>query len=115
MPELRDLPGRDAALAYELITGTIKRRATLDAVLAACAGLVAARVDIAMLTALRLGAFQLLFLDRVPAHAAVTESVEMVADKGRKGRGFANAVLRRVADGGAGGARGRPPPPRAAA
>jgi 16S rRNA (cytosine967-C5)-methyltransferase len=97
MPEVRELSSRDAALAYELITGTIKRRATLDAVLAQCAGLVADRVDVAMLTALRLGAFQLLFLDRVPAHAAVTESVEMVAGKGRKGRGFANAVLRRVA------------------
>ncbi len=98
LPEVRDLSSRDAALAYELITGTIKRRATLDAVLAECAGLVAARVDVVMLAALRLGAFQLLFLDRVPAHAAVAESVEMVTDKGRKGRGFANAVLRRVAD-----------------
>jgi 16S rRNA (cytosine967-C5)-methyltransferase len=97
MPEVSELSGRDAALAYELITGTIKRRATLDAVLAQCAGLVTDRVDVAMLTALRLGAYQLLFLDRVPAHAAVTESVEMVAGKGRKGRGFANAVLRRVA------------------
>jgi 16S rRNA (cytosine967-C5)-methyltransferase len=97
MPEVRELSGRDAALAYELITGTIKRRVTLDTVLAECAGLVPERVDPAMLTALRLGAFQLLFLDRVPAHAAVTESVEMVAGKGRKGRGFANAVLRRVA------------------
>ena len=50
-----------------------------------------------MRTALRLGAFQLLYLDRVPAHAAVDESVELAKRSSRRAGGFANAVLRRVA------------------
>ena len=49
-----------------------------------------------MLAALRLGVFQLTFLDRVPAHAAVGESVELAKRDAPRGAGLVNAVLRRA-------------------
>ena len=100
VPELRDLDSRDAALAMELAAGTLKRRGTLDAVLERCSSHPLKKVSAGALAALRMGAYQLLFLDRVPAHAAVGESVALVACEGTGTRGFVNAVLRRVsADG----------------
>src|SRR6266853_3560173 len=56
-----------------------------------------AKLDLEVLTALRLGAYQILFLDRVPRHAAVNESVELVktAHK-RSAAGLVNAVLRKI-------------------
>ena len=50
-----------------------------------------------MLAALRLGIFQLAYLDRVPAHAAVGESVQLAKEDSRGGAGLVNAVLRRAA------------------
>jgi len=94
------LDQRDRALAYELVTGTIKRRRTLDRVIAACADVATGRTRPAVREALRLAAFQILYLDRVPAHAAVSESVELAKRSGRRDGAFANAVLRRVAAGG---------------
>lgn len=100
VPELRDLDSRDAALAMELAAGTLKRRGTLDAVLERCSSHPLKKVSAGALAALRMGAYQLLYLDRVPAHAAVGESVALVAREGTGTRGFVNAVLRRVsADG----------------
>lgn len=100
VPELRDLDSRDAALAMELAAGTLKRAGTLDAVLERCSAHPLKKVSTGALAALRMGAYQLLYLDRVPAHAAVGESVALVAREGTGTRGFVNAVLRRVsADG----------------
>jgi 16S rRNA (cytosine967-C5)-methyltransferase len=95
--ELRDLNERDAGLAYELTSGTLKRRNSLDAVLRQASRPDLRSVPIDVLTALRLGAYQLLYLDRVPEHAAVDESVSLVARRGAATRGFVNAVLRAVA------------------
>ena len=56
-----------------------------------------ARLDIEVLTALRIGAYQILFLDRVPRHAAVNESVELVKSaRKRSAAGLVNAVLRKI-------------------
>ncbi len=57
----------------------------------------APKLDLEVLTALRLGAYQILFLDRIPRHAAVNESVELVksAHK-RSAEGLVNAVLRKI-------------------
>jgi 16S rRNA (cytosine967-C5)-methyltransferase len=100
VPELRELDSRDAALAMELAAGTLKRRGTLDAVLERCSAHPLKKVSTAAVAALRMGAYQLLYLDRVPAHAAVGESVALVDREGAGTRGFVNAVLRRVsADG----------------
>ncbi len=87
------LSPRDQAFAFELAHGVARRRRLLDHVLAALCqrGL---PKDPRLLDTLRLGVHQLLFVRGMPAHAAVHETVELV----RGNRGFANAVLRRVAD-----------------
>ena len=100
VPELRELDSRDAALAMELAAGTLKRRGTLDAVLERCSTHPLKKVSAGALAALRMGAYQLLYLDRVPAHAAVGESVALTGREGAGTRGFVNAVLRRVSDDG---------------
>ncbi|UJP11024.1 rRNA small subunit methyltransferase B [Microbacterium sp. KUDC0406] len=90
------LDQKDAALATELTYGTLRRRGTYDAIIAAAAGRPASEIDPAVLDALRLGAHQLLST-RVAGHAAVNESVNLVAsEQGRGAAGFANAVLRRI-------------------
>jgi 16S rRNA (cytosine967-C5)-methyltransferase len=91
------LDGRDRALATQLAYGTVQRRATLDALLERLTGRGLDRLEAPVLAALRLGAFQLLFLDRVPAHAAVGESVELAKAESRSGARLVNAVLRRAA------------------
>jgi 16S rRNA (cytosine967-C5)-methyltransferase len=100
VPELQRLDSRDAGLALELAAGTLKRRGTLDAVLQKHSAHPLGKVSPGAVAALRLGAYQLLYLDRVPAHAAVDESVALIAQEGAGTRGYVNAVLRRVsADG----------------
>ncbi len=92
----RGLTGRDAAFATELVSGTIRRQGTYDAVIAACVDRPLAKVDVAVLDALRLGTHQLLAM-RVPSHAAVGTSVDLVRAKvGQGPSGFVNAVLRKV-------------------
>jgi 16S rRNA (cytosine967-C5)-methyltransferase len=93
----RGLTGRDAAFATELVSGTIRRQGTYDAVIAANVDRPLAKVDAGVLDALRLGAHQLLAM-RVPSHAAVATSVDLVRSAVGPGpAGFVNAVLRKVA------------------
>jgi 16S rRNA (cytosine967-C5)-methyltransferase len=89
------LAGLDAAFATELAYGTLRRRGTLDAVIAAAADRAVDRIDPPTRDALRLGAYQLLFT-RVPPHAAVSTTVGLVKDVAPGATGFANAVLRQV-------------------
>jgi 16S rRNA (cytosine967-C5)-methyltransferase len=90
------LDPQDAALATELTYGTLRRRGTYDAIIAAAADRNTDGIDPAVLDALRLGVHQLL-ATRVAPHAAVNESVNLVAlEVGRGASSFANAVLRRV-------------------
>ncbi len=92
------LTGRDAGFTTELTYGTLRGRATYDAVLAACSARPIAEIDPPLLDALRLGTHQLLAM-RVPSHAAVAATVDLVrAEIGQGAAGFANAVLRRVAE-----------------
>ena len=92
---LRD---RDAALATELGYGTLRARGLLDAVIDECTDRPLARVEPTLLDALRLGAYQLL-RTRVPPHAAVDTTVELVrVEAGSRAAGFVNAVLRRVGE-----------------
>jgi 16S rRNA (cytosine967-C5)-methyltransferase len=97
LPELDDLSERDRALANELVTGTVKRRASLDAVLGSFTKARLGSTQPEVLEALRLAAYQLLFLERVPAYAVVDDAVAMAAAHGRRAAGFVNAVCRRVA------------------
>src|SRR5690242_8522062 len=91
------LDARDRALAVRLAYGTVQRVAALDHALTVFAGRPAGRLDPPVLAALRLGVFQLAYLDRVPAHAAVTESVELAKADAPRAAGLVNAVLRRAA------------------
>jgi 16S rRNA (cytosine967-C5)-methyltransferase len=93
----RGLAGRDAAFATELVSGTVRRQGTYDAILAACVDRPLTKVDPGVLDALRLGTHQVLAM-RVPTHAAVSTTVELVRMRvGHGPAGFANAVLRKVA------------------
>jgi 16S rRNA (cytosine967-C5)-methyltransferase len=92
-----NLDPRERALATRLSYGIVQRRDTLDHVIAALAGRPVSKLEPAVLAALRLGVLQLAFLDRIPAHAAVTESVELAKRESRGGAGLVNAVLRRAA------------------
>ena len=91
----RGLHGRDAAFATELTYGTLRARGTLDAIIAAASGREIERIDPPARDALRLGAYQLLHL-RVPAHAAVSSTVDLVRSVAPGAAGFANAVLREI-------------------
>ena len=91
------LEPRDRALATRLSYGVVQRRATLDHVIERLAARPVAKLEPAVLAALRLGVLQLAFLDRIPAHAAVGESVELAKQSSTRGAGLVNAVLRRAA------------------
>jgi 16S rRNA (cytosine967-C5)-methyltransferase len=97
----------DQALATRLVYGTLAWQGRLDYHLAQLVHAPLGALDPSVRAALRLGLYQLLFLDRVPAHAAVDTSVRLVAR--RRGAGLVNAVLRRAARAGRGGL---PLPPR---
>jgi 16S rRNA (cytosine967-C5)-methyltransferase len=97
------LPPRDRALAHQLAAGTVRHRRTLRLVLSHVRGGHGREGSIQppLRRILELGAFQLLFLDRVPAYAVVNEAVEEVrrtarAPRGDKAAGFINAMLRGV-------------------
>ena len=94
----RGINGRDAALATELCYGTCRAQGLLDAVLESCMDRPLSEVDGELLDALRLGSYQLL-RTRVPPHAAVSTTVDLVrAGRGSGATGFVNAVLRRVGE-----------------
>jgi 16S rRNA (cytosine967-C5)-methyltransferase len=91
------LARQDAALATELCYGVARRRLSLDAAIAAHSNRPIKKLENSVLVALRLGAYQLLYLDRVPVHAAVSESVDLVKRQGlARAAGFVNAVLRHL-------------------
>ena len=96
--EAKGLDPRERSLAMQLAYGTVQRKLTLDHFVAQLARPVE-ELDPPTLAALRLGLYQLVFLDGVAAHAAVGESVELA--KGGRGGGhkLVNAVLRRAARG----------------
>lgn len=94
---LRGLDSRDAGLATQIVYGVLRRRAQLDWLIRQASARALEKLDPAVLRALRMGAFQLRFLERVPSHAAVDSSVELVKRAGlRSAAGFVNAVLRRL-------------------
>lgn len=90
---------QDAALATEITLGVLRWRALLDFLLERQLKRPVARLDLPVALALRMGLYQLRFLERVPARAAVNESVELVK-RARKSSAasLVNAVLRRLAE-----------------
>jgi len=91
------LSGPDRALLTELSCGAVRHQITLDHVLGHFVKHPLHRTDPDVLDALRLGLYQVLFLERVPVFAAVNETVDLVRyGAGKRAAGFANGVLRAV-------------------
>jgi 16S rRNA (cytosine967-C5)-methyltransferase len=91
------LDSRDAGLASDIVFGTLRRRGELDAAITRYARRAIEKLDPAVRIALEMGLYQIRFLDRVPAHAAVNDSVELARRAGKtSAAAFVNAVLRRA-------------------
>jgi len=94
----RGMGGRERAQAQRLAYGTVQRRGTIDAGLEGLVERPLRRLDPPVLAALRLGAYELLFADATPDHAAVDQAVELAKRAGAAhASGLVNAVLRRTA------------------
>lgn len=99
---VRELPDDERRLAHELAAGVLRERARLDLLLSPHALRGWDGVQPVLQDILRLGAYQLAVLDRIPPHAAVSETVALARRAtGEKPSGFVNAVLRKVATAGA--------------
>lgn len=93
----------DLSLTTEITMGVLRWRSLLDSSIARLISAGLAKLDPEVLTALRMGVYQLAFLDRIPPHAIVHESVELVKSaKKRSAAGMVNAVLRKIPPGRAG-------------
>ncbi len=92
--------GSDRAFFTTLVYGTIERRITLDYVISVYSSKPIEKIEPKLMNILRLGAYQILFLDRTPDSAAVNESVELAKYHTHKGTAsFVNAVLRNISRG----------------
>jgi 16S rRNA (cytosine967-C5)-methyltransferase len=89
----RDLDPRDAGLVRQIVLGSVRHRATLDAIVEAVSGKERRGQEARVWELLRQAAFQMVFLDRVPDHAVISETVTLVRRRAQK---FANAVLRNL-------------------
>jgi 16S rRNA (cytosine967-C5)-methyltransferase len=98
---LDQLSSADRGLATELVMGVLRWRSRLDQAIAVAASRSLQKLDDEVVVALRLAAYQLLYLSRVPARAAINESVDLVKRaRKRSAAPFANAVLRNLANAG---------------
>jgi 16S rRNA (cytosine967-C5)-methyltransferase len=95
--ECATLASRDAGLAEAIVLGCLRYQSQLDFLTGQFSGRPQPKLDDEIRIALRMGIYQVRYLDRIPTHAAVTESVELVKRAGkRSAAGFVNAVLRKV-------------------
>jgi 16S rRNA (cytosine967-C5)-methyltransferase len=98
--EAARLDERDRAFAMQLAYGTVQRVRTLDHAIDRLGRRPVYKLDPPVVASLRLGAYQLAFMDGVPPHAAANESVELVRAAGlERAVAFTNAVMRRLAEG----------------
>jgi 16S rRNA (cytosine967-C5)-methyltransferase len=95
--EAAGLSTRDRQLAMALAYGTVQRKRTLDHILSKLCARQLESLQPPVLTALRLGCFQLVLMDGIAEHAAVNDSVELAKRASRGGAQLVNAVLRRAA------------------
>ncbi|MEP7075589.1 MAG: 16S rRNA (cytosine(967)-C(5))-methyltransferase RsmB [Acidobacteriota bacterium] len=90
-----NLEQKDRSLCYEIVLGVLRRQIYLDGLIDL--SVTKGKLDIEVRLALRIGVFQLLFLDRVPDYSVLNESVELVKRaKKTSAKGLVNAVLRRL-------------------
>jgi 16S rRNA (cytosine967-C5)-methyltransferase len=91
------LSAADHALATEVVMGVLRWRSLLDEAIAQASSQPLSKLDLEILLALRIALYQLRYLDRVPARAAIHESVELVKrSRKRSAAAFVNAVLRKL-------------------
>ena len=89
---------RDRALLLELVTGTLRMRGALDYQIGLRSSRPIEKLDAAVLRVLRLAAFQLLYLSRLPASAVINDAVDLTRRAGKSSAaGMVNAVLRKLA------------------
>ena len=95
---LHDLSPADRALCTQIVMGVLRWRSQLDDMIAPWSKVPPHKLDREVATALRIGAYQLAHLERIPAHAAVDQSVELVKRSGRRfSAPMVNAVMRKLA------------------
>ncbi|NLK87771.1 MAG: 16S rRNA (cytosine(967)-C(5))-methyltransferase RsmB [Clostridiaceae bacterium] len=93
-----ELGEMDRGFITEIVYGVVKRKLTLDRLVAAHSNIRMSKLSPWILNILRLGAYQLLYMSRVPASAACNESVKLAGRYGHKASsGFVNAILRKIA------------------
>lgn len=90
------LKDADKGLLTELVYGVLRWRDAIDWIIALFSSIKPGRMEREILNILRLGAYQLLFLERIPVSAAVNESVKLAKVRGQRQGGFVNAVLRAI-------------------
>src|ERR1017187_1739081 len=91
------LDSRDAGLASDIVFGTLRRRGELDALIGKYSKRGVNKLDPAVRIALEMALYQIRFLDRVPGHASVNDSVELARRAGKtSAAAFVNAILRRA-------------------
>ncbi|MCJ7545972.1 MAG: 16S rRNA (cytosine(967)-C(5))-methyltransferase RsmB, partial [Deltaproteobacteria bacterium] len=90
----------DKAFVREIVYGVLRWRGRLDWIIAAYSRIKPSRLERAILAILRMGAYQILFMDRVPPPAAVDESVKLAKGLRKKeAAAFVNGILRGIAEG----------------
>lgn len=96
----QNLATRDRALCHQLTLGVLRRKIYLDKTIESFTKKKVEKLDLEVLTSLRLGLYQLLFLDKIPAYSAINESVNLTKlAKKRSASGLVNAVLRNASKG----------------
>ncbi|HKV95194.1 MAG TPA: 16S rRNA (cytosine(967)-C(5))-methyltransferase RsmB [Candidatus Angelobacter sp.] len=94
---LDGLSPADRGLATEIVMGVLRWRSVLDQSIAQFSFTPFCKLDLEVLTALRMGAYQKLFLSKIPSHAVVNETVELVKQSRKtSAAGLANAVMRKI-------------------
>jgi len=88
------LAGPDRGLYTELVYGTLRKQGTLDHIIGQFSKTPPLKLEKIVLLLLRLGLYQMFFLDRVPVSAAVNETVNLTKQYAPRAAGFINAVLR---------------------
>ena len=88
---------KDRALVHELTLGILRKKLYLDYAIENLSGKKTSKLDLEVLISLRIGLYQILFLDKIPVSAAVNESVKLVLHaKKKSAKGFVNAILRKA-------------------
>lgn len=90
------LDGRDSAFCSALVRGVLERRVTLDYIISRHSSVKLKKIAPVVLDILRMGVYQLFFMDKVPENAAVFESVELAKKYAKRSSGFINGVLRGI-------------------